>query len=51
MLTHHAYCSNIFGIDRGGIFRPAAFIAWLLVAIPLSWGAWQTLLNTFKLFA
>ena len=40
-----------YGIDRGNIFRPVALIAWILVAIPLGWGAWQTLLNTFKLFS
>jgi len=39
-----------FGIGRGNLFTGPSLMAWTFVGIPVLWGAWQTLSNTFKLF-
>ncbi|PJI37476.1 MAG: MFS transporter [Ferrovibrio sp.] len=38
-----------FGIGRGG-FDGRAALAWAIVGIPILWGVWTTLSNTFVLF-
>ena len=38
-----------FGIGRGG-FDGKAALAWAIVGIPILWGVWTTLSNTFVLF-
>jgi MFS family permease len=38
-----------FGIGRGGL-DGAAFVAWLVVGVPILWGVWVTLSKAFVLF-
>jgi hypothetical protein len=39
-----------FGIGMGGAVTPAAIVAWLVVGLPIAWGAWQTLKSAVKIF-
>ena len=38
------------GIGRGGL-TPGAMLAWLLVALPIAWGAYRTLLSAVQIFS
>jgi hypothetical protein len=41
--------SGSFGIGKGGFDAKAAMF-WAIVAIPLAWGVWKTLLSAVKIF-
>jgi len=41
--------SGSFGIGKGGLDVPAALF-WLIVAIPLGWGVYKTLISAIKIF-
>ncbi len=45
-----AIAGGSYGIGRGAILRPGAFLAWAIVGAPLVWGVWITLEKAIILF-